>query len=347
MDTRLLRNRPAYVLDRQTAPAMWLVETLWLFHATGVQTNNRFCLLEQVMGHGLGPPTHRHPLAIENFVVLEGVVIFHIDGRLVRAEPGAFVHIPRMKPHTFTVETPETRVLNFYTPAGSELHVMSLARPAGQRRRPTMAEGPPPENLEFNETVSRLYGSDPVTALPFAVPPSEALLATPADAWGVGDTHIATPEDAPAFEAFGVRWRVLAGSHETEADYDLLDVLALEGAGMPSRILGADEAIYVLDGTIVVEADGRSTQAGAGSFAYAPAGSLFSWRAPTGAARALVFHLPGGFDRALAQGRGADAVVQAWDEARGTRYLKDQPLPPADVPHAPTQLSAQDRKEPS
>jgi hypothetical protein len=38
MDTRLLRNRPAYVLDRQTAPAMWLVETLWLFHATGAQT---------------------------------------------------------------------------------------------------------------------------------------------------------------------------------------------------------------------------------------------------------------------------------------------------------------------
>jgi len=44
MDTRLLRNRPAYTLDRETAPAMWLVDTLWLnakFHnaqtlATGV-----------------------------------------------------------------------------------------------------------------------------------------------------------------------------------------------------------------------------------------------------------------------------------------------------------------------
>jgi quercetin dioxygenase-like cupin family protein len=71
-----LRNRPAYVLDRQTAPAMWLVETLWLFHATGAQTNNRFSLLEQVIGQGLGPPTHRHPVALENFLVLEGVVVF-------------------------------------------------------------------------------------------------------------------------------------------------------------------------------------------------------------------------------------------------------------------------------
>ncbi|TPG25574.1 cupin domain-containing protein [Mycolicibacterium hodleri] len=335
MNTRLLRNRPAYVLDRQTAPAMWLVETLWLFHATGVQTNNRFCLLEQVMGRGLGPPAHRHPLAIENFLVLEGVVVFRIDGQSVRAEPGTFVHIPRMKPHTFTVETAETRVLNFYTPAGSELHVMSLARPAEQRRRPTMAEGPPPEDQQFNETVSRLYGSDPVTALPFAVMPSEALLATPADAWAVGDTHIATPPEAPAFEAFGAHWRVLAGAHDTEGEYDLFDVLAPEGSGMPSRVLGADEAIYVLEGTVTIDADGRSAPAGVGSFAYAPAGSLFSWHALTKSARALVFHLPGGFNRALAHGRGTDALVQAWDEARGTRYLQHQSLPTAEVPRAP------------
>ena len=230
------------------------------------------------MGHGLGPPAHRHPLAIENFLVLDGVVVVHIDGESVRAEPGTFVHIPRMKPHTFTVETAETRVLNFYTPAGSELHVMSLARPAEQRRRPTMAEGPPPENQQFNETVSRLYGSDPVTALPFAVPPSEALLATPADAWAVGDTHLATPAEAPAFEAFGgACW---PAATTPKANTTCSTYSPPRASGMPSRVLGADEAIYVLDGTVTVEADGRSAQAGVGSFAYAPAGSLFSW-APT------------------------------------------------------------------
>jgi hypothetical protein len=30
MDTQLLGNRPAYTLDRDTAPGMWLVGTLWL-----------------------------------------------------------------------------------------------------------------------------------------------------------------------------------------------------------------------------------------------------------------------------------------------------------------------------
>ncbi len=54
MDKYLLRNRPAYTLDRHTAPAMWLVGTLWLINATGIQTGNRSSFLEQVM-----PPTGR------------------------------------------------------------------------------------------------------------------------------------------------------------------------------------------------------------------------------------------------------------------------------------------------
>lgn len=72
MDTLLLRNQPTFTLDCKTSPAMWLVGTLWLFLATGVQTNNRCSFLEQVMPGGLGPPTHRHPLAVEGFYVLEG-----------------------------------------------------------------------------------------------------------------------------------------------------------------------------------------------------------------------------------------------------------------------------------
>jgi len=88
MDTQLLRNRPAYTLDRETAPAMWLVGTLWLIPGTGIQTSNRSAFLEQLMPRGLCPPTHRHPLSIEGFCVVEGVVSFHMDDRTVRAEAG-------------------------------------------------------------------------------------------------------------------------------------------------------------------------------------------------------------------------------------------------------------------
>ena len=277
------------------------------------------------MPRGLGPPTHRHPLAIEGFYVVEGVVSFHVDGRKVRAEAGTLIHLPRMVPHTFTVESEETRVINFYAPAGSEIHVISLARPAEERRRPTMEEGPPPKNLETNEILSRLYGSVAVTALPFEVQPTEELLVTKPDVWRAGTIKVARAEAGPAFDAFGLHWRLLAGGADTENNYDLFEVAAGDGAGMPPRILGADEAIYVLEGAVTVESDGQLIGGGIGSLTYVPAGSVVSWQA-SAEARLLIFHFPGGFDRALAGGRGQDALVVAWLESMGTRFLTNMPL---------------------
>lgn len=321
MDAHLLRNRPAYTLDRETAPAMWLVGTLWLIGATGVQTDNRCSFLEQVMPQGLGPPTHCHPLAIEGFYVLEGVVNFHVDGKRVRAEAGTLIHLPRMIPHTFTVESEETRVLNFYAPAGAEIHVVSLAHPAEERRRPTMEESAPPKSDETNQILSRLYGSVAVTALPFSVQPSEELLVTEPGVWRAGTLKVARVEDSlPAFDAFGLRWRLLAAGADTENNYDLFEVLAGDGAGMPARILSADEAIYVIEGGVKVESDGQSIGGGVGSLTYAPAGSSLRWTV-SGESHLLVFHFPGGFDRALAGGRGQDTLVAAWLESMGTRFF--------------------------
>jgi len=95
---------------------------------------------------------------------------------------------------------------------------------------------------------------------------------------------------------------------------------------MSRRIIGADEALYVLEGSVNIESDGGgSVTAGVGAFSYAPAGTLLRWQA-VGAARLLVFHFPGGFDRALADGRGQEALVAAWLESTGTRFLDAMPL---------------------
>ena len=97
---------------------------------------------------------------------------------------------------------------------------------------------------------------------------------------------------------------------------------------MPPRILGADEAIYVLEGAVTVESDGQLIGGGIGSLTYVPAGSVVSWQA-SAEARLLIFHFPGGFDSALAGGRGQDALVVAWLESMGTRFLTNMPLTPA------------------
>ncbi len=325
MDTQLLRTRRAYTLDRDTVPAMWLVGTLWLIQATGVQTNNRCSFMEQLMPGGVGPPAHRHPMSIEGFYLLEGTMSFHVDGQTIRAEAGTLVHLPRMIPHTFEVESDEARVLNWYAPAGNEVQVMSLARPAEERRRPTMEEGPPPKNDDLNQVLSRLYGAVAVDGLPFSVPPAKELLVTEPGTWRAGTLKITRAEDSPAIQAFGLQWRILAAGSDTGEDYDLLDVTAASGAGMPRRIIGTDEAIFILEGSIEVESDGQTVTAGVGSFSYAPAGTLLSWRAAVDS-RLLVFHFPAGFTIALLGGNGQDALIQAWLESKGTRFIEAMPL---------------------
>ena len=111
--------------------------------ATGVQTGNRLGLIEQHMPTGIGPPAHFHRLD-EGFYVLEGEITFMAAGQSRKVGAGGFVHLPRFTQHTFVVESDGARVLNFYTPAGFEVILMSVASLAKERRRPSKAEAPMP-----------------------------------------------------------------------------------------------------------------------------------------------------------------------------------------------------------
>lgn len=103
---------------------------------------------------------------------------------------------------------------------------------------------------------------------------------------------------------------------------------------MPLRLLGTDEAIYVLQGSVNLRGDGEARVAGAGAFSYACAGTVLQWQASQDS-RLLVFHFPGGFDHALACSQGDDAFVVAWLEGRDTRFLEALPLDAVDLETAP------------
>ena len=295
-----------YVLDRETAPAFWLVATLWLPMATGVQTGNHLALIDQLMPTGLGPPAHFHPVD-EGFYVLEGEITFNAAGKLQKATAGSFVHLPRLTPHTFAVDSPSARVLNFYTPAGFEMILMSVAKLAAERRSPTREEAPmpPPEQVVI---LSRIFGMEQMRMMPFAGKPTEAVMTTEPSAASM-PVHMAHARTAPAHTAFGLTWRVLAGSAETAGTYNLFEVTLPAGATFGAWAHSQSEAFYVLEGAAQVLLDDAVTDVAAGSFAFVPAGTVNAVRAGAEGARILLFHIPGDLDRAIADGVKTMAAI--------------------------------------
>jgi quercetin dioxygenase-like cupin family protein len=70
---------------------------------------------------GSEPPMHFHSREEEYYYVLDGELTYHVDGKVLRAGPGAFVFLPRGVPHTLTVEgTGRAEVLLMVTPGGFE-----------------------------------------------------------------------------------------------------------------------------------------------------------------------------------------------------------------------------------
>ena len=49
------RTSRSYVTHADTAPGYWMIGVLWRVLATGVQTGNAMCLLDQLCSKGSGP----------------------------------------------------------------------------------------------------------------------------------------------------------------------------------------------------------------------------------------------------------------------------------------------------
>ena len=84
-----------FVVQSDDAPGFWQLGSLWRVMATGLQTGNSFCLLDQlVMADGGGPCTHAHTQD-EGLYVVSGHCTFHTWGLTIAAGPGEFVAVPR------------------------------------------------------------------------------------------------------------------------------------------------------------------------------------------------------------------------------------------------------------
>lgn len=289
-------NRP-YALHRDDAPAYWLIGILWQALATGTQTGNRYCLLEEVCHAGAGPPTHTHTQD-EGFYVLDGECTFNAGGVSVKAKAGTFIHIPRLTGHSFSVDHDTSRILNFYIPSGFELILMSIAAPAKElvAPAPDAVEMPPPRIVQ---QLSRDYGQAKVLGLPFVDRPTPENSRTEPSDTAPTQPFGLSRDTAPAYWSQGILWSVLATGEQTGGAYSVIEELCPKASGAPPHTHEQDEAFYIVEGEATFLLGDRQETARTGSFVWVPRGTVHSFRVDSETCRLLNIYTPAGFERML------------------------------------------------
>ena len=73
-----------------------------------------------------GPGEHAHAAEDDSFYVLEGELVFTVDGEEIVAGPGTFLLVPPGLQHDFSNRTDEiARFANIHAPAGFDLRLES------------------------------------------------------------------------------------------------------------------------------------------------------------------------------------------------------------------------------
>jgi mannose-6-phosphate isomerase-like protein (cupin superfamily) len=122
----------------------------------GGDTGDALSFYEYVSQPGVtGPPQHIHHGHDETFFVVEGTYEFTFGTEQVTAEPGAFLYVPRGRPHTFrNAGDGSGRIVGTFAPARFAEYFRELAEIIDRT-------GAPPDRDEWAE----LYGRYDTTFL--------------------------------------------------------------------------------------------------------------------------------------------------------------------------------------
>ncbi len=139
------------------------------------------------------------------------------------------------------------------------------------------------------------------------------------------------PGTVPTLNVLGAGVRFLCEAEDTGGAFSVMDNDLPMGAGPPPHRHDWDEAYYIISGTVDFMLDGKSVRAGAGSFVYAPGGTLHGFQgASQEPARMLVIDAPAHaaaffreVDRAIA-GPEDYSKVPAIGDAHGIAFAVPQ-----------------------
>ena len=105
------------------------------------------------------------------------------------------------------------------------------------------------------------------------------------------------PASQPGLRFLGSPERLLVAGEQCGGEFALFEVTGERGHTSPRhRHRGATETFIVLDGELLIEADGARQAAAAGHVAVLPRGQVHTFMVVSPTARYLTLHTPAGFD---------------------------------------------------
>jgi len=142
--------------------AIWFNGALQNVKLPGAFGDDALCVVEVTSTAGRATPLHTDP-SNETFYVLEGELLFHVDGREYPAPAGQTITVRRGVRHAFIVVSPVARFLVMNTPGTQERFFRAGGEPAVSRD----LGAAPPANMERTLAAAREFGVDFVGPPPF------------------------------------------------------------------------------------------------------------------------------------------------------------------------------------
>ena len=133
--------------------AIWFNGAHMTVKVPGAWSDDAFSLVEVTSTEGRATGLHTDP-SHETFHVLEGELLFHVDGAERQARTGDTVAVPEGLPHAFIVTSEVARFLVLNTPGGHDRFFRDGGEPAADR---DFAAAPAP-NLERTMASAKEHG---------------------------------------------------------------------------------------------------------------------------------------------------------------------------------------------
>ena len=133
-----------FIHVREEVPRYWMVDSLWTVLAAAEATGGALTVLDQLMPHRSGPPTHVHDRLDEYFYLLDGEIHLQLGQDVTTARTGQCCPF-RPVPFTASLSPPKQPGYSTSTlPAGSPNKSASSARPPVSFGSRTLTNNHPP-----------------------------------------------------------------------------------------------------------------------------------------------------------------------------------------------------------